>query len=282
MKKVLAIVLAAIMVLSMASCNDSSSTADSSKKDSETQNLASSSDTDSSSKSETTSTAENDAAPPESVGTDLKEVAQSVLNAKLIDISRDPENLFRAACDKGAGEYSIVPAIKTSKLFDPFDDLYMSSSQQAMESAKPYAQIYVYSNSYDVVEEDQPTTESDGMVYALSFNCKDEDEAKQLYSLVFTEEMKQNALTDEDKPVYDFGTDHAIIKFKDHYGENVAFCYYRAGNNVLAAAEYTVEETVFKELDPKNYTKQADYDGLLDKLCKAFGAEKLPSSLKLQ
>ena len=31
---------------------------------------------------------------------------------------------------------------------------------------------------------------------------------------------------------------------------------------------------------PINYTKKADYSADLDKLCKAFGAKKLPTSVK--
>lgn len=318
MKKFLAMVLAMAMVLSMAACaessgggndstrTDSSSSADlsdtsesSSQSSSEaqttttattsataTEDTGSSSDpettgtqTSSSSGVDTTTTRDN-TPPPAPVGIDLKAVSKSVMGAKELKITANAEKTFSEACDKGAGEYSLVADLKTAELFDPFDDLYLSSNQKALEAAKPDVQAFIYANVYDVVYEDGPSTDGDGMIYALGFNCKDEAEAKKVYSLVLTEEMKENAKTDADKPAYDFGTDHGIVKLSDS-GENITMCYYRIGNNVLAAAKMTVDEAEFKKLQPKNYTKQADYDAKLDNICKAFGAAKLPSSLKL-
>ena len=302
MKKFLAMVLALTMVLSMAACSESSSVSDSSATDtgstsgtdssSQTTTTAAATTTDSEysydpeiepdssgTETETTTTRDN-TPPPAPVGIDLKAAAKSVFNAKELKIENDAEKTFRDACDKGSGVYSFVADMKTSELFDPFDDLYMSSSQKAMEALKPDVQAFVHANVYDIVEEGQPTSSADGMIYALNFNCKDEAEAKAMYALVFTEEMKENAKTDADKPVYDFGTDHAIIRMNDQ-GENITMCYYRIGNNVLAAISRTVGEEDFKQLSPKNYDKQEDYVGMLDKLCKAFGAEKLPSSLKI-
>lgn len=232
----------------------------------------------------TTSSADTKApAPvPVPVNTDLKTVATTLFKAQTLSYTESPGKAFDKATEKGPGVYSLFADIKTKEMFDPFDDLYLSSSQKALEAAKADAQVFFYGTDVRVEYTDSDGNKkeeesTDGYIFAINFKCKDEAEAKKVYSIVFTEEMKNHALNDADKPAFDFGTDHAIATSYDD-GLKVTMSYYRLGNNVLAAGMYEV--TDFKKYKPVNYKKMINYTADLDKLCSAFGAAKLPSSVK--
>lgn len=227
-------------------------------------------------------TTKNTAPAPVPVGSDLKTVATTVFNAKEIKCGSKPKSDFIKASDNGPGVYSMYADIKTADLFDPFDDLYLNSSQKALEAAKADVQVFFHGTGVELEQtkengEVKKTKSTDGYIFAMNFNCKDEAEAKKVYSLVMTEEMKKNVLTDADKPVYEFGADYAMAYVTEN-GLTTMMCYYRIGNNVFAAGMYDVMD--FRGAKPLNYTKQLDYWNELDKLCKAFGAAKLPSSIK--
>jgi hypothetical protein len=216
------------------------------------------------------------------VGIDLVTVTKSLFKAQELKITGDPDDAFMDATDKGPGLYSLCAKVKTSELFDPYDDLFLSSEKKALEAANPDAQLFFYGPAIEVEHKTssgkvQKSKSTDGYIFAMNFNCKDEAQAKKVYSHLFTEDMKKTAMSDSDKPAYDFGTDHAIATVAENRLV-MTMCYYRLGNNVLAAGMYKV--TGFGTGKPINYTKKADYSADLDKLCKAFGAKKLPSSVK--
>ena len=113
----------------------------------------------------------------------------------------------------------------------------------------------------------------------MNFNCKDEAEAKNVYSKVFTNDMKTQLIMDNDITQSYFGTDCAVAVYKDtESSTELTYAYYRVGNNVLAVSQCTFD-LASEGVKPINYKKQFDYKAELDKLCKAFGAAKLPSSV---
>ncbi len=296
MKKLIAAALALTMILSMAACSektDSSSDASSVTESSSAPDSSSTTETTTTTTSATTTTTQASSESPEktekettttpnteppqpSVGIDLKTVAVKNFAAQEITYSGDPQKAFAQTAAEPAGTFSIFADVKTNQLFDPFDDLI--EDERHIATVKADSQVFIEFQSFEYEDEGHRDTTIDGYVEAVCFNCKDEEEAKKLFSLVFSDSMKNEMTMDKDVKKYDIGTDHAISCMGDDEAE-MHIAYYRVGNNVIAAAQCTFDLAAAR-VTPLNYTKKYDYKQDLDKLCKAFGAAKLPSSVK--
>lgn len=308
MKKIIAALLALTMVVSMAACSESSrggqdtsslSDSTSSLSDSSSSSVNDSSETttttsssssssaagsdssaaDPSSQSggkQTTTVATGTTPPPAAVGIDLKTIAKQIFGAQELTYSGDPEDAFEETADGPAGVYKLYADIKTNKLFDPFDDILDDEGRIA--AVKADSQVFVEFNSFEFDNDGDIDSTVDGFLAVTAFNCKDEAQAKQVYSLVFTQDLKDTIAKDNDVTAKEITNDYAIGVYDEH-GDTMIVAYYRVGNNVLAAQIYDMQSEV-KELKPAGYTKKLDYRAELDKLCKAYGVSKLPSAVK--
>ena len=296
MKKLIAAALALTMILSMAACSektDSSSDASSVTESSSAPDSSSTTETTTTTTSATTTTTQTSSESPEktekettttpnteppqpSVGIDLKTVAVKNFAAQEITYSGDPQKAFAQTAAEPAGTFSIFADVKTNQLFDPFDDLI--EDERHIATVKADSQVFIEFQSFEYDYDGERDTTIDGYIDAVCFNCKDEAEAKKVFALVFTQDMKNEITTDKDVTKYDFGTDHAIAHYVAEEG-NMTMAYYRIGNNVIAAEQCTFD-LVSEGITPLNYTKKFNYGADLDKLCKAFGAAKLPSTVR--
>lgn len=222
--------------------------------------------------------------PVPTVGTDLKKIVSGLYTvtdlSQKVAAAEDPEDVFSDTAS-APGAYALFSEMKTAQLIDPFDELL--SDEKRIASAKADAQVFIILNEFEYKEEStgintETDLSADGAMFAVGFNCADENEAKELFKLVVTDDMKNQISTDNDSPKYAFGDDYAIGK-NARDGDSYCFCYYRIGNNVYALAYYDFDIT--KEAVPvdPNYKKPLNYAAELDKLCKAIGAAKLPSAV---
>ena len=305
MKRIIAAVLSLVMAISMAACSesamsgvdssaadsssvaDSSSSADSSSGTETTTTTMTTTTTTTTTTGETTSstaakgrdttTTKDTAPPPASVGLDLNTVAKQTFGAKQVTYTGDPQKAFASSASADAGTFQLYADVKTSELFDPFDDIV--DDQKHVAAVKADSQVFIEFQSFEYEYDGRKDSTIDGYVTAVNFNCKDEAEAKKLFPLVFTNEMKSQLITDKDVKKTYFGDDCAIAVMIDESGLNeLIYAYYRIGNNVIGTAMCSIGD--FEGAKPINYTKKFDYKADLDKLCKAFGAQKLPSSVK--
>ena len=305
MKRLIAAVIALAMMIAMTACSeeslgggdvssaaDSSSVSDSSSEKETTTTTtsastttttttsATSSETQTKSSSNTDTKTETTPAPaPAAVGVSLITVAEKQFGAKVLTYTGDPQKAFASSASADAGCFRLCGDVKTSKLFDPFDDIIDDVKHVA--AVKADSQVFVEFQSFEYEAEGTGRRDStiDGYVTAVNFNCKDEAEAKKLFPLVFTNEMKSQLITDNDVKKTYFGADCAIATIRDETGLNeMTYAYYRVGNNVLGTCMCSFGD--FDGAKPINYTKKIDYKADLDKLCKAFGVQVLPSSIK--
>ena len=297
MKKILTAILSIVMTLSFAACSESSSadvsssqSSSSSEKEAESSSQNDESSTADSSAAEKQTTAVTTTKAPETTTTSslpepaasasgLKSASSETFSAQELTISGSPEKCFEDAVNK-AGIVSLTASIKTKDIFSPFDDLLVDVNSVA--AAKPDADLFIYAQAFEAANVVGGNSEvsylADGAVFGIGFSCKDEAEAKALFSKVCTSEMRNTNPTDDVAFKKYEDADTLIYTGKSPNSIDAAsMCYYRIGNNIYALASMDQE---VKASELKNYSKTITYSTELDKLCKAVGAKVLPSSVK--
>lgn len=205
---------------------------------------------------------------------ELIKLAQDRYNAKLIE-GDDLKTLFAAEYTKeGTGAY--CAGIKTVEVFDPFDD--MLKNVISLADVKRHAQIMMLTQFIETKD----GMRADGLLMAIGFGCADEDEAKNVFTYVFNEDMQgfldEENYEDPDFLKYEIAEDgnSVLMSFGDedymsYYG------YYRVGSNIYVIGVY---DTRFTDT-PVNgeYKQEYDYVKEMGDICEKFGVES-PDTLR--
>jgi hypothetical protein len=298
MKKLLSMILAAALVMSMAGCDNSSSGSDTSSSGDNSSSLSESSmpDTDTSSRAQTTTT--TSAATTTSTTTaqstssssadpavlpagakDLVKITKELYGSEeIVAESKDMDDAFEKYFTSNEGKHSASGRLKTIDIFSPFDD--QLSHIDYISIAKDTASIFMIGNSVRFKDDDpddknETDIDMDGAVMAIVFNCADAAEAKKVYGCVMNEDLEKDLEgAKKEGMLVEKTADHVMAATP---GREMYMCYYLSGSDVIVLAMYDMGLQGETPVGP--YTKQYDYKAEADKLAKALGV-KLPSTLK--
>ena len=300
MKKLLSMILAAALVMSMAGCDNSSSGSDTSSSGDNSSSLSESSmpDTDTSSRAQTTTTtsaatttsttsststystaATAAPAPLPATAKDLVKITKELYGSEeIVAESKDMDDAFEKYFTSNEGKHSASGRLKTIDIFSPFDD--QLSHIDLISIAKDTASIFMIGNSVrfkddDPEDKNETDIDMDGAVMAIVFNCDDASQAEKVYKAVMNQDL-ENDLEGAKKEgmLVEKTADHVMVATP---GREMYMCYYLSGSDVIVLAMYDTGLQGETPVGP--YTKQYDYKAEADKLAKALGV-KLPSTLK--
>ncbi|MBQ4247807.1 MAG: hypothetical protein II703_04365 [Ruminococcus sp.] len=301
MKKLLSMILAAALVMSMAGCDNSFSGSDTSSSGDNSSSLSESSmpDTDTSSRAQTTTTtsaatttstttsqttkstaATAAPAPLPATAKDLIKITKELYGTQeIVAESKNMDDAFESYFTSAEGKHSASGRLKTIDIFSPFDDLLTHIDYISL--AKDSASIFMIGNSVrfkntgsDAAKE-ETVIDMDGAVMAIVFNCDDASQAEKVYKAVMNQDL-ENDLEGAKKEgmIVEKTADHVMVATP---GREMYMCYYLSGSDVIVLAMYDMGLQGQTPVGP--YTKQYDYKAEADKLAKALGV-KLPSTLK--
>ena len=301
MKKLLSMILAAALVMSMAGCDNSSSGSDTSSSGDNSSSLSESSmpDTDTSSRAQTTTTtsaatttstttsqttkstaATAAPAPLPATAKDLIKITKELYGTQeIVAESKNMDDAFESYFTSAEGKHSASGRLKTIDIFSPFDD--QLSHIDYISLAKDSASIFMIGNSVrfkntgsDAAKE-ETVIDMDGAVMAIVFNCADASEAEKVYGCVMNEDFEKDLEgAKKEGMLVEKTADHVMAATP---GREMYMCYYLSGSDVIVLAMYDMGLQGATPVGP--YTKQYDYKAEADKLAKALGV-KLPSTLK--
>ncbi len=294
MKKIITMIIASALILSMAGCENSSSVAETSSQGDNSSSLSDSSKTggdSSQEKTTTTTTAETtttaqstssssaDPAVLPAGAKDLVKITKELYGSEeIVAESKDMDDAFEKYFTSNEGKHSASGRLKTIDIFSPFDD--QLSHIDLISIAKDTASIFMIGNSVrfkDVDPDDKNETDidMDGAVMAIVFNCDDASQAEKVYKAVMNQDL-ENDLEGAKKEgmLVEKTADHVMAATP---GREMYMCYYLSGSDVIVLAMYDTGLQGETPVGP--YTKQYDYKAEADKLAKALGV-KLPSTLK--
>ncbi len=294
MKKIITMIIASALILSMAGCENSSSVADTSSQGDSSSSLSDSSKTggdSSQEKTTTTTTAETtttaqstssssaDPAVLPAGAKDLVKITKELYGSEeIVAESKDMDDAFEKYFTSNEGKHSASGRLKTIDIFSPFDD--QLSHIDYISIAKDTASIFMIGNSVRFKDDDQEKKnetdiDMDGAVMAIVFNCADAAEAKKVYGCVMNEDLEKDLEgAKKEGMLVEKTADHVMAATP---GREMYMCYYLSGSDVIVLAMYDMGLQGETPVGP--YTKQYDYKAEADKLAKALGV-KLPSTLK--
>ena len=294
MKKIITMIIASALILSMAGCENSSSVADTSSQGDSSSSLSDSSKTggdSSQEKTTTTTTAETtttaqstssssaDPAVLPAGAKDLVKITKELYGSEeIVAESKDMDDAFEKYFTSNEGKHSASGRLKTIDIFSPFDDHL--SHIDYISIAKDTASIFMIGNSVRFKDDDpenknETDIDMDGAVMAIVFNCADAAEAKKVYGCVMNEDLEKDLEgAKKEGMLVEKTADHVMAATP---GREMYMCYYLSGSDVIVLAMYDMGLQGETPVGP--YTKQYDYKAEADKLAKALGV-KLPSTLK--
>ncbi len=294
MKKIITMIIASALILSMAGCENSSSVADTSSQGDSSSSLSDSSKTggdSSQEKTTTTTTAETtttaqstssssaDPAVLPAGAKDLVKITKELYGSEeIVAESKDMDDAFEKYFTSNEGKHSASGRLKTIDIFSPFDD--QLSHIDYISIAKDTASIFMIGNSVRFKDDDpenknETDIDMDGAVMAIVFNCADAAEAKKVYGCVMNEDLEKDLEgAKKEGMLVEKTADHVMAATP---GREMYMCYYLSGSDVIVLAMYDMGLQGETPVGP--YTKQYDYKAEADKLAKALGV-KLPSTLK--
>ena len=298
MKKIITMIIASALILSMAGCENSSSVAETSSQVDSSSSLSDSSKTGGDSSQEktttTTTTATTTSAtsqttkstaattapqPLPATAKDLVKITKELYGSEeIVAESKDMDDAFEKYFTSNEGKHSASGRLKTIDIFSPFDD--QLSHIDYISIAKDTASIFMIGNSVRFKDDDpenknETDIDMDGAVMAIVFNCADAAEAKKVYGCVMNEDfVKDLDGAAKEGLIVEKAADHVIATIPNR---EMYMCYYRSGSDVIVLSMSDIG--VEGQTPVGTYTKQYDYKTELDKLAKALGV-KLPSTLK--
>ncbi len=298
MKKIITMIIASALILSMAGCENSSSVAETSSQGDNSSSLSDSSKTGGDSSQEktttTTTTATTTSAtsqttkstaattapqPLPATAKDLVKITKELYGSEeIVAESKDMDDAFEKYFTSNEGKHSASGRLKTIDIFSPFDD--QLSHIDYISIAKDTASIFMIGNSVRFKDDDpddknETDIDMDGAVMAIVFNCADAAEAKKVYGCVMNEDLEKDLEgAKKEGMLVEKTADHVMAATP---GREMYMCYYLSGSDVIVLAMYDMGLQGQTPVGP--YTKQYDYKTELDKLAKALGV-KLPSTLK--
>ena len=294
MKKIITMIIASALILSMAGCENSSSAAETSSQGDNSSSLSDSSKTggdSSQEKTTTTTTAETtttaqstssssaDPAVLPAGAKDLVKITKELYGSEeIVAESKDMDDAFEKYFTSNEGKHSASGRLKTIDIFSPFDD--QLSHIDYISIAKDTASIFMIGNSVRFKDDDpddknETDIDMDGAVMAIVFNCADAAEAKKVYGCVMNEDFEKDLEgAKKEGMLVEKTADHVMAATP---GREMYMCYYLSGSDVIVLAMYDMGLQGATPVGP--YTKQYDYKAEADKLAKALGV-KLPSTLK--
>jgi len=298
MKKIIIMIIASALILSMAGCENSSSVAETSSQGDNSSSLSDSSKTGGDSSQEktttTTTTATTTSAtsqttkstaattapqPLPATAKDLVKITKELYGSEeIVAESKDMDDAFEKYFTSNEGKHSASGRLKTIDIFSPFDD--QLSHIDYISIAKDTASIFMIGNSVRFKDDDpenknETDIDMDGAVMAIVFNCADAAEAKKVYGCVMNEDLEKDLEgAKKEGMLVEKTADHVMVATP---GREMYMCYYLSGSDVIVLAMYDMGLQGQTPVGP--YTKQYDYKTELDKLAKALGV-KLPSTLK--
>ena len=294
MKKIITMIIASALILSMAGCENSSSVAETSSQGDNSSSLSDSSKTggdSSQEKTTTTTTAETtttaqstssssaDPAVLPAGAKDLVKITKELYGSEeIVAESKDMDDAFERYFTSNEGKHSASGRLKTIDIFSPFDD--QLSHIDYISIAKDTASIFMIGNSVRFKDDDsddknETDIDMDGAVMAIVFNCADAAEAKKVYGCVMNEDLEKDLEgAKKEGMLVEKTADHVMAATP---GREMYMCYYLSGSDVIVLAMYDMGLQGQTPVGP--YTKQYDYKAEADKLAKALGV-KLPSTLK--
>ena len=298
MKKIITMIIASALILSMAGCENSSSAAETSSQGDNSSSLSDSSKTGGDSSQEktttTTTTATTTSAtsqttkstaattapqPLPATAKDLVKITKELYGSEeIVAESKDMDDAFEKYFTSNEGKHSASGRLKTIDIFSPFDD--QLSHIDYISIAKDTASIFMIGNSVRFKDDDpenknETDIDMDGAVMAIVFNCADAAEAKKVYGCVMNEDfVKDLDGAAKEGLIVEKAADHVIATIPNR---EMYMCYYRSGSDVIVLSMSDIG--VEGQTPVGTYTKQYDYKTELDKLAKALGV-KLPSTLK--
>ena len=299
MKKIITMIIASALILSMAGCENSSSAAETSSQGDNSSSLSDSSKTGGDSSQEktttTTTTATTTSAtsqttkstaattapqPLPATAKDLVKITKELYGSEeIVAESKDMDDAFERYFTSNEGKHSASGRLKTIDIFSPFDDLLTHIDYISL--AKDSASIFMIGNSVrfkntgsDAAKE-ETVIDMDGAVMAIVFNCADASEAEKVYGCVMNEDFEKDLEgAKKEGMLVEKTADHVMAATP---GREMYMCYYLSGSDVIVLAMYDMGLQGQTPVGP--YTKQYDYKAEADKLAKALGV-KLPSTLK--
>lgn len=294
MKKIITMIIASALILSMAGCENSSSAAETSSQGDNSSSLSDSSKTggdSSQEKTTTTTTAETtttaqstssssaDPAVLPAGAKDLVKITKELYGSEeIVAESKDMDDAFEKYFTSNEGKHSASGRLKTIDIFSPFDD--QLSHIDYISIAKDTASIFMIGNSVRFKDDDpenknETDIDMDGAVMAIVFNCADAAEAKKVYKAVMNQDLEKDLEgAKKEGMLVEKTADHVMAATP---GREMYMCYYLSGSDVIVLAMYDMGLQGQTPVGP--YTKQYDYKAEADKLAKALGV-KLPSTLK--
>ncbi len=294
MKKIITMIIASALILSMAGCENSSSVADTSSQGDNSSSLSDSSKTggdSSQEKTTTTTTAETtttaqstssssaDPAVLPAGAKDLVKITKELYGSEeIVAESKDMDDAFEKYFTSNEGKHSASGRLKTIDIFSPFDD--QLSHIDLISIAKDTASIFMIGNSVrfkddDPEDKNETDIDMDGAVMAIVFNCDDASQAEKVYKAVMNQDLEKDLEgAKKEGMLVEKTADHVMAATP---GREMYMCYYLSGSDVIVLAMYDTGLQGETPVGP--YTKQYDYKAEADKLAKALGV-KLPSTLK--
>ena len=298
MKKIIAMIIASALILSMAGCENSSSAAETSSQGDSSSSLSDSSKTGGDSSQEKTTTTTTAATttsatsqttkstaattapqPLPATAKDLVKITKELYGSEeIVAESKDMDDAFEKYFTSNEGKHSASGRLKTIDIFSPFDD--QLSHIDYISIAKDTASIFMIGNSVRFKDDDsenknETDIDMDGAVMAIVFNCADAAEAKKVYGCVMNEDFEKDLEgAKKEGMLVEKTADHVMAATP---GREMYMCYYLSGSDVIVLAMYDMGLQGQTPVGP--YTKQYDYKAEADKLAKALGV-KLPSTLK--
>ncbi len=298
MKKIITMIIASALILSMAGCENSSSVAETSSQGDNSSSLSDSSKTGGDSSQEKTTTTTTAATttsatsqttkstaattapqPLPATAKDLVKITKDLYGSEeIVAESKDMDDAFERYFTSNEGKHSASGRLKTIDIFSPFDD--QLSHIDYISIAKDTASIFMIGNSVRFKDDDsddknETDIDMDGAVMAIVFNCADAAEAKKVYGCVMNEDLEKDLEgAKKEGMLVEKTADHVMAATP---GREMYMCYYLSGSDVIVLAMYDMGLQGQTPVGP--YTKQYDYKAEADKLAKALGV-KLPSTLK--
>lgn len=294
MKKIITMIIASALILSMAGCENSSSVAETSSQGDSSSSLSDSSKTggdSSQEKTTTTTTAETtttaqstssssaDPAVLPAGAKDLVKITKELYGSEeIVAESKDMDDAFERYFTSNEGKHSASGRLKTIDIFSPFDD--QLSHIDYISIAKDTASIFMIGNSVRFKDDDpddknETDIDMDGAVMAIVFNCDDASQAEKVYKAVMNQDLEKDLEgAKKEGMIVEKTADHVMVATP---GREMYMCYYLSGSDVIVLAMYDMGLQGETPVGP--YTKQYDYKAEADKLAKALGV-KLPSTLK--
>lgn len=201
--------------------------------------------------------------------TKLKELALNTFGAVDLtgkkDIKAENEKMINKA-----GKVCYTASMKTIDHFDPFDDLTVSIG--AIAKLCENSEIFMLTRVYEIKNAGS-MFDNDGFVTAIAFPCKDEATAKNLFKLMFSDDIKKQMANMTEK--YGGFNGESTDTYGIYNMNNEEFVgYYLVGDTVYCVGCTDLRGDFEDELaDGSKYKSEIDYPAELEKLCNAVGVK---------